>query len=50
MPSYTGYVVAAYLVTAVALGGYAWRLFARARSARRRADAIASRRDTDIPR
>ena len=39
-----GYVIAGYAVMAVALGGYAWRLFARARTARRRADAIASRR------
>ena len=46
MPSNTAYVVAAYLVTALALGGYTWWLFARARSARRRAEAIATRRDT----
>jgi hypothetical protein len=39
-----GYVVAGYALTAVALGGYVLRLFARARSARRRAEAIASRR------
>jgi hypothetical protein len=39
-----GYVIAAYAITALALGGYAWRLFARARIARRRADAMASRR------
>jgi hypothetical protein len=39
-----GYVIAGYLVMAAALGGYAWRLFARARSARRRAEAIAARR------
>jgi hypothetical protein len=37
-------VIAAYVVTAIALGWYAWRLFARARAARRRADAIARRR------
>jgi len=40
----TGYVVAGYLVTAVALGGYVVRLFARARQARRRAEAVAARR------
>ena len=45
MPANTAYVVAAYLVTALALGGYTWWLFARARSARRRAEAIAARRD-----
>lgn len=39
-----GYVIAAYVVTAVTLGGYAWRLVARARAARRRAEAIAVRR------
>lgn len=39
-----GYVIAGYLVTAAALGGYTWRLFARARTARRRAEAIADRR------
>jgi hypothetical protein len=40
----TGYVVAGYLVTAVALGGYVARLYARARRARRRAEAVVSRR------
>jgi hypothetical protein len=40
----TGYVVAGYLITAATLGGYTLRLFARARSARRRAEAIAARR------
>jgi hypothetical protein len=35
-----GYVVAGYTVTVVALGGYALRLFVRARRARERADAI----------
>jgi hypothetical protein len=40
----TGYVVAAYLVTAFALGGYTLRLFARARTAKRRAQTIADRR------
>jgi hypothetical protein len=39
-----GYVIAAYLITALALGGYTLRLFARARAARRRAEAIAGRR------
>jgi hypothetical protein len=39
-----GYVVAGYAITAVALGGYAFRLLVRARRARERADAIAARR------
>ena len=39
-----GYVIAAYIVTAIALGGYTLRLFARARSAKRRAQRIAERR------
>jgi hypothetical protein len=39
-----GYVIAGYLVTALALGGYTLRLFARARIARRRAQAVADRR------
>jgi len=39
-----GYVIAAYVVTAIALGGYTLRLFARARSAKRRAQTIAERR------
>lgn len=39
-----GYVVAGYLITAVALGGYVLRLFARARGARRYAEAVAARR------
>ena len=39
-----GYVIAAYLVTAIALGGYTLRLFARARSAKRRAQTIAEHR------
>ena len=39
-----GYVVAGYAITAVALGGYAVRLFVRARRARTRADAVAARR------
>jgi hypothetical protein len=40
----TGYVIAAYLVTALALGGYTLRLFARARSAQRDARTVADRR------
>ena len=39
-----GYVIAADVVTAIALGGYTFRLFARARSAKRRAQTIAERR------
>ena len=39
-----GNVIAAYLVTAIALGGYTLRLFARARGAKRRAQTIAERR------
>ena len=39
-----GYVMAGYAITAVALGGYAVRLFVRARRARARVDAIAARR------
>lgn len=39
-----GYVIAGYLITAIALGGYTLRLFARARSAKRRAQTIAERR------
>lgn len=39
-----GYVIAGYLVTAIALGGYTLRLVARARSAKRRAQTIAERR------
>jgi hypothetical protein len=39
-----GYVIAAYLVTAIALGGYTLRLLARARGAKRRAQTIAERR------
>jgi hypothetical protein len=45
MPSNLAYVVAGYVTAAVALGGYTWWLFSRARTARRRADAIAARRD-----
>jgi hypothetical protein len=44
MEANTGYVVAGYVITAATLGGYTWRLFARARAARRRAEAIAARR------
>lgn len=39
-----GYVIAGYLVTVAALGGYTLRLFARARAAKRRAEAIVERR------
>jgi hypothetical protein len=39
-----GFVVVGYVLTVAALGGYTWSLFVRARSARRRAEAIASRR------
>lgn len=44
MDENVGYVVAGYTLTAVALGGYVIRLFARAREARRRAEAVAGRR------
>lgn len=41
-----GYVIAAYVITAIALGGYTLSLLSRARNAKRRADAIARwRRD-----
>ena len=40
----TGFVVAGYVLTAVALGGYLASLFSRARRARARAEAIAKRR------
>ena len=40
-----GYVLTGYLVTGAALGGYVLYLFARARRARRLADAVAARRD-----
>ncbi len=39
-----GYVIAGYLVTVAALGGYTLRLFMRARAAKRRAEVIAGRR------
>ncbi len=44
MDANAGYVIAGYLLTTLALGGYTLRLFARARAARRRADAMAERR------
>jgi CcmD family protein len=44
MDENVGYVVAGYAITGVALGGYVIRLFARAREARRRAEAVAARR------
>jgi hypothetical protein len=44
MAANVGYVIAAYLVTALALGGYTLSLLSRARNAKRRADAIAHRR------
>ena len=44
MDENVGYVVAGYAITAVALGGYVLRLFARAREARRRAESVAMRR------
>ena len=44
MEPHMGYVIAGYLITAATLGGYTVRLLARARSARRRAEAIAERR------
>lgn len=44
METYTGYVVAGYVLTAVALGGFTLRLAARSRAARRRTEAVAARR------
>lgn len=44
----TGYVLAGYLVTAGALGGYLLFLFARARRARQLAEAVAARRDDRV--
>lgn len=44
MDENVGYVIAGYAITAISLGGYVLRLFARAREARRRADAVAARR------
>jgi hypothetical protein len=43
-----GYVIAGYLVTAIALGGYTLRLIARARGAKRRAQTIAERRHRGV--
>jgi hypothetical protein len=40
----TGYVIAAYVLTVLTLGGYLARLHARAREARRAADAASRRR------
>jgi hypothetical protein len=40
-----GYLVAGYVITAAVLGGYVASLFARARRAVARANAIAGRRD-----
>jgi hypothetical protein len=45
MDANTGYVVAGYILAAVALGGYVLRLHARARAARRRTKAFALRRN-----
>jgi hypothetical protein len=39
-----GYVIAGYVIAAVALGGYFLRLLVRAREARHRAEAVATRR------
>jgi hypothetical protein len=39
-----GFVVAGYVLTAAALGGYVARLLFRARRARARAEAVAARR------
>jgi hypothetical protein len=44
MEANVGFVIAGYLLTAATLGGYTLRLFARARAAKRRAEAIAARR------
>jgi hypothetical protein len=41
-----GYIAAAWVVTAVALGAYVAGLLARARRARLRAEAIVARRDS----
>jgi heme export protein D (CcmD) len=40
-----GYVIAAYVITALALGGYTLWLLSRAKIARRRAEAIRRRRE-----
>lgn len=42
-----GFVIAAYVLTALALGGYTLWLLSRAKTARRRAEAIAARRRRD---
>jgi CcmD family protein len=42
-----GYVIAAYLITALTLGGYTLSLLSRARNAKRRSDSIARRRRED---
>jgi hypothetical protein len=44
MDGNVGYVIAGYALTALALSGYVAILHARARAARRRADAMAARR------
>ena len=44
-PDNVGFVVAAYVVTVGALGGFVLRLTRRARRARLRAEAIVRRRD-----
>ena len=44
MDANAGYVVAGYVLSALALGGYVARLRVRARTARRRADDVARRR------
>lgn len=44
MEANVGFVIAGYVLTAAALGGYTLRLFARARAAKRRAAAVAARR------
>lgn len=43
MDENVGYVIAGYVLTAAALGGYLLRLFSRARAARRRAEVVATR-------
>jgi hypothetical protein len=43
MEANTGYVVAGYVLTVLALGGYLTRLRVRARAARRRADEVRAR-------
>ncbi len=40
-----GYIVAAWVTTTVVLGGYVAILLARARRARRRAEAVVARRE-----